>query len=104
MEAKLRIIELLKNGEEEAQFSKTLAEIRRDAPIDFSLEKISWKDSFAIEEIKPILNELGFKRLLSRIQENNGARPKKMEQPQKEKLQADFQTQIVKDKKPETEI
>ena len=31
------IIELLKNGEEEAKFSKMLATIRRDAPIDFIL-------------------------------------------------------------------
>src|SRR3990167_8864947 len=39
IEAKSRVIELLKRGEEEAQFSKTLAEIRRDAPIDFYLER-----------------------------------------------------------------
>ena len=49
------------NGEEEAQFSKTLAEIRRDAPIDFSLEKISWKDGFDKEKVRPIFNELDLK-------------------------------------------
>ena len=104
VEAKLRIIELLKNGEEEAQFSKTLAEIRRDAPIDFSLEKISWKDRFDIEEIKPIFNELGFKSLLARIKENNGKPQEKTEQPEKEKPPADFQVKVVEDKKPKTEI
>ncbi len=38
---KARMIELLKNGEEEAMFSKTLATIRRDAPIDFELPEKS---------------------------------------------------------------
>ena len=77
IEAKPRIIELLKNGEEEAQFSKTLAEIRRDAPIDFSLEKISWKDGFDKEKIRPIFNELGFKSLIDRL---NGENKKKNEE------------------------
>ena len=71
IEAKPRVIELLKNGEEEAQFSKTLAEIRRDAPIDFSLEKISWKDGFDKEKVRPIFNELGFKSLIDRLNGEN---------------------------------
>jgi len=104
VEAKPRIIELLKGGEEEAQFSKTLAEIRRDAPIDFSLEKVSWKENFSAEEIKPIFNELGFKSLLARIKENNGTMPEKKEQPQKEKLPTGFQAKVIEDKKSKTEI
>src|SRR3989338_6875200 len=104
VEARPRIIELLKGGEEEAQFSKTLAEIRRDAPIDFSLEKVSWKEKFNAEEIKPIFNELGFKSLLVRIKENNGTMPEKMEQPRKEKKPADFKTKVVEEKKSKTEI
>ena len=71
IEAKPRVIELLKRGEEEAQFSKTLAEIRRDAPIDFSLEKISWKDNFDKEKVRPILSELGFKSLIDRLSGEN---------------------------------
>jgi len=104
IEAKPRIIELLKGGEEEAQFSKTLAEIRKDAPVDFSLEKVSWKERFSAEEIKPIFNELGFKSLLVRIQENGGAATGKTEQPQKEKNTADFQAKVIEDKKSKTEI
>ncbi len=104
IEAKPRIIELLKDGEEEAQFSKTLAEIRRDAPIDFVLEKVSWKEKFNAEELKPIFNELGFKSLFARIQENNGAMQEKTKQPQKEKTPADFQADIIEDKKSKTEI
>src|SRR3989339_415802 len=71
IEAKSRVIELLKRGEEEAQFSKTLAEIRRDAPIDFYLEKISWKEKFYKEKTKPILNELGFRSLADRLNREN---------------------------------
>jgi len=104
IEAKPRIIELLKGGEEESQFSKTLAEIRKDAPIDFSLEKVSWKERFSAEEIKPIFNEMGFKSLLVRIQENGGAATGKTEQPQKEKNTADFQAKVIEDKKSKTEI
>ena len=78
IEAKPRVIELLKNGEEEAQFSKTLAEIRRDAPIDFSLEKISWKDGFDKEKVRPIFNELGFKSLIDRL---NGENKKEHQTP-----------------------
>ena len=81
VKAKPRVIELLKKGEEEAQFSKTLAEIRRDAPIDFSLGKVSWKDNFNKEKARPILNELGFKSLVDRL---NGENKKKDEKIKKE--------------------
>lgn len=41
-----RMIELLKSNEEEALFSKTLATIRTDAPINFSLpEKTFWENA-----------------------------------------------------------
>lgn len=66
-----RIFDLLKNGEEEALFSKTLAEIRKDAPIDFSLGKISWKDGFDKEQVLSIFNELGFKSLFDRLRGQN---------------------------------
>lgn len=71
VKAKPRILELLKNGEEEAQFSKTLAEIRKDAPINFSLEKVSWKDGFNKEKAKPVLSELGFRSLIDRLDGEN---------------------------------
>lgn len=40
---KPRIIDLLLNGEEEALFSKMLATIRIDAPIEFSTDAAHWK-------------------------------------------------------------
>jgi DNA polymerase-1 len=64
---KERIIKLLEENEEEAMFSKTLAEIRKDAPIKFSLEQSKWREFFDIEKIKLLFNELGFKSLIDRL-------------------------------------
>src|SRR3989344_662776 len=92
VEAKPRIIELLKGGEEEAQFSKTLAEIRRDAPINFSLEKVSWKDGFEKGNVKPVFNEFGFRSLLDRMngekQDKNENKKEAKEEKTEEKKEA----------------
>jgi len=62
-----RVIKLLEENEEEAIFSKTLAEIRKDAPIKFSLEQSKWRDNFDIEKVKELFTELGFKSLIDRL-------------------------------------
>jgi DNA polymerase I len=63
-----RMIELLKANEEEAQFSKMLATIRRDAPINFSLPDNEWRVSVNPEAILVLFAELGFRTLAARIQ------------------------------------
>ena len=91
IDAKPRITELLKNGEEEAQFSKTLAEIRKDAPIKFSLDDSAWEKNFGADNVKKIFNELGFKSLIARLpnneltadKEEKGASVPKTEIPEK---------------------
>jgi DNA polymerase-1 len=67
-----RIINLLKENEEEAQFSKTLAEIRKDAPIDFSLDSCLWRKKFNLDTAKSLLGELGFRTLSERLSDYNG--------------------------------
>ncbi len=62
-----RIIELLKNGKEEAEFSKMLATIRRDAPIDFTLPKKEFKEGIEIEKAITLFNELDFRTLGARL-------------------------------------
>ncbi len=62
-----RVIKLLEENEEEALFSKTLAEIRKDAPIEFSLEKSAWQESFDAEKVKTLFQELGFRSLIERL-------------------------------------
>lgn len=60
---KSRIIELLKGGEEEALFSKMLATIRRDAPIDFKLPEKKWGNGLNLEEAGKFFNELEFRTM-----------------------------------------
>ncbi|MBI5005196.1 MAG: hypothetical protein HZC03_01170 [Candidatus Lloydbacteria bacterium] len=64
---KPRMVALLKEGEDEALFSKTLACIRRDAPIDFSLSAKNWKDSFEESAAEKLFREFEFKSLIPRL-------------------------------------
>jgi DNA polymerase-1 len=66
-------IEKLKKNEDNALFSKALAEIRRDAPIHFKLEEASRFLEFYREDIKNIFSKFGFKSLISRLEELNFA-------------------------------
>ncbi len=63
-----RIVELLKNGEEEALFSKMIATIRIDAPIEFVVPSAHWKEGVDIDKLLSLFTELGFRTLKSRIQ------------------------------------
>ncbi len=69
-----RIIDLLRAGKEEAMFSKTLATIRRDAPIDFSLPEQTWKESLSqngshIAILSALFAELDFRSMMGRVEE-----------------------------------
>ena len=66
---KPRIIELLEKNEEEAMFSKVLATIRRDAPIDFKLPEQSWREVVDLEKVKKIFSELEFRTLGARFEQ-----------------------------------
>lgn len=62
-----RITKLLEEGEEEALFSKTLATIRRDAPIDFKMPD-EWKKCVNLEKTEALFKELEFKGIVGRFQ------------------------------------
>jgi DNA polymerase-1 len=64
-----RMFELIKNGEEEARFSKMLATIRRDAPIEFSIPDKKWIDDVKIESIENLFREFEFRSLVTRVKE-----------------------------------
>ncbi len=66
---KIRVLELLKNNKEKAFFSKVLAEIRKDAPISFSLADALWRKKYNIENVKAAFEKMGFKSLLARLPE-----------------------------------
>lgn len=61
------IIELLKEGEEEAKFSKMLATIRRDAPIDFKLPNQKWKEGVDIKVAESLFGILEFRTMGTRL-------------------------------------
>ncbi len=62
-----RIIELLKNGEEEALFSKMLATIRRDAPVQFIVPPKTWRETFEMEPVEKFFRDMEFRSLIARI-------------------------------------
>ena len=69
---KPRIIELLEKNEEEALFSKVLATIRRDTPIDFKLSEKTWREAVDLGKVKRIFNELEFRTLGARFEQMLG--------------------------------
>jgi len=62
-----RIIGLLEGGKEEAEFSKMLATIRRDAPISFVLPSISWREGFDKTKSETMFKMLEFRTMKERF-------------------------------------
>lgn len=62
-----RIIEILLNNEEEAIFSKTLALINREVPIDFKLPEKEWVKILDKSKILKIFEDLEFRALADRV-------------------------------------
>ncbi len=64
---KARMIGLLKEYEEDARFSKSLATIRLDAPIAFTLPERVWRENVDIRKILSMCDGFGFRTLKERI-------------------------------------
>lgn len=62
-----RIMNLLKEHEEDALFSKMLATIRRDAPITFKLPELTLKESIDMKKIDKLFSRLEFRVLGARF-------------------------------------
>ena len=62
-----RMIELLKNNEEEALFSKTLATIRTDAAIDFILPAKTFWENVDLKKIEEVFAFFEFRSLFARL-------------------------------------
>ena len=104
-----RIIKLLEEGEEEAQFSKMLGTIRRDVPIDFAIPEKTWQEDLDEEKVLKIWSELEFRTLGTRLKEvtagKNGEKPaeKKIEiEKENSKLFAD--SELSEDELKEAQI
>ncbi|MBP6908272.1 MAG: hypothetical protein KBB75_00405 [Candidatus Pacebacteria bacterium] len=62
-----RVVDLLISGEDEALFSKTLATIRRDAPIHFSTPTTTWKENLHTETVAQFFQTMEFRSLQNRL-------------------------------------
>ena len=64
---KPRIIGLLNDGQEEAEFSKMLATIRTDAIDSFDVTTTNWRENADGEDIISLFSELGFRTVTERL-------------------------------------
>jgi len=84
---KKRVVSLLRDGKEEAFFSKTLATIRTDANIRFRLPDTPWRESFNPKQAEKLFFELEFRSLVPRLRalfgagEEDGAGQEKKKRP-----------------------
>jgi len=86
---KPRVVKLLREHEDEARFSKELAEIRRDTPINFSLPKQEWLPSVDADRVLSLFAELGFRTLSVRIKELFGVENHTKQEEKKEENATD---------------
>ncbi|MBP6925505.1 MAG: hypothetical protein KBC22_00395 [Candidatus Pacebacteria bacterium] len=63
------ILQKLQDGREEAEFSKTLATIRHDAPINFVLPDQEWSQGFDQQKAQELFLQLDFRSLIHRLGE-----------------------------------
>ncbi|MDQ2932804.1 MAG: DNA polymerase [bacterium] len=63
-----RIIQLLKDNKEEAEFSKMLATIRRDAPVTFVFPEKTFKENLDIKKVTALWTKLELRTLIQRLQ------------------------------------
>ena len=100
-----RIIKLLEEGEEEALFSKTLATIRRDAPIEFSIPKEEWCVSFEPKKLENLFADLDFRSLRDRVRDilNPAESKKESTQETGETITKTGSTQLSLDQEPISE-
>jgi DNA polymerase-1 len=64
---KERIVKLIEEGEEEALFSKTLATIRRDAPVLYTEPEKTWNESIEVEKYQAMCDLYEFRSLRNRL-------------------------------------
>lgn len=64
-----RFVQKVADSEEEAKFSKMLATIRTDAPIDFKLPEGAWREEVNVEAALSLMRELGFRSPTARFKQ-----------------------------------
>lgn len=83
-----RMIELIREGKEDAEFSKVLATIRTDAPIDFVFPETSWKKTINTEQAQEFFDTYELRTLKARLYKTLGLEEESQTQ-QKEEVNPD---------------
>ncbi len=65
---KPRVVKLLEEGEEEAFFSKALAQIDLNAPVEIKIKKEKWKDQLDVSKALQTIYSLDFRSLAPRFE------------------------------------
>jgi len=69
-----RYAQLVLDNEENARFSKSLATIRLDAPITFTLSEGAWREHVDMQKVLTMFDEFGFRSLKERARTTLGAK------------------------------
>lgn len=64
---KERIVGLIEEGEDEALFSKTLATIRRDAPVTYTHPESAWLETIDIQKYQEMCDKYEFRSMRNRL-------------------------------------
>lgn len=62
-----RMVNLIREGREDAEFSKVLATIRTDAPIQFKIPKVNWKNAIDIDAAINLFQKYELRTLPDRL-------------------------------------
>lgn len=81
-----RIIKLLEEGKEDALFSKVLAQIRRDAPVDFKIPNKKWELASQRDEVLDLFQKFGFRSLVTRLNDMTPDSNNEKEKEENEKI------------------
>ncbi|MBI2057659.1 MAG: DNA polymerase I [Candidatus Yanofskybacteria bacterium] len=100
-----KLAEKLKENEKQAIFSKRLATIIINLDIDFSLEKVDWRNKYNKEKTIQLLRNLGFNSLLARLPDTAAAKTEPIENQEKEQKRLDLnepQSLVIQNPDPKT--
>ncbi|HSE56828.1 MAG TPA: DNA polymerase [Candidatus Paceibacterota bacterium] len=92
-----RMVELLKEHESEALFSKTLATIRRDVPITYTLPEQPFKEMFDSERALALCAKFEFRSLIPRMKNLFASEQEKKNDPETIMIHADAANPLVRE-------
>lgn len=101
---KPRMIQLLKDHEEDALFSKMLATIRTDAPVAFKLPKKEWREDVKQERIFALFDEFGFRTLRQRVRLLTGETDEEGEEAMKNAAEEETAESVDQEKLREAKV